>query len=238
MSAHAHRYDLVLPTRRTTSGGACGHLAPLLADVLEPEGLVVIETSSRNEPGLPLDLVMSAATVPRGLRCSRIDHGHLPRQLRPGHERSRRRHQADGGDLRQGRGRRRPRPDAQADALHRRGRVSIPRGRPLLCENVVVDVFSELVVDFARKHDAKTMVKGLRVTSDFEWEFQMNHLNRSSRRRSRRCTSWRARCTASCRRAASRRSPRSRKSGRLVPAAVAALHGSTTTAQGSVSPSE
>jgi len=45
-------------------------------------------------------------------------------------------------------------------------------------ENVVVDVFSELVVDFARKHNAKTMVKGLRVTSDFEWEFQMNHLNR------------------------------------------------------------
>jgi pantetheine-phosphate adenylyltransferase len=45
-------------------------------------------------------------------------------------------------------------------------------------ENVVVDVFSELVVDFARKHSAKTMVKGLRVISDFEWEFQMNHLNR------------------------------------------------------------
>ncbi|HXF98184.1 MAG TPA: pantetheine-phosphate adenylyltransferase [Gaiellaceae bacterium] len=45
-------------------------------------------------------------------------------------------------------------------------------------ENVVVDVFSELVVDFARKHGAKTMVKGLRVISDFEWEFQMNHLNR------------------------------------------------------------
>jgi pantetheine-phosphate adenylyltransferase len=45
-------------------------------------------------------------------------------------------------------------------------------------ENVVVDVFSELVVDFTRKHDAKTMVKGLRVISDFEWEFQMNHLNR------------------------------------------------------------
>jgi pantetheine-phosphate adenylyltransferase len=45
-------------------------------------------------------------------------------------------------------------------------------------ENVVVDVFSELVVDFARKHDATTMVKGLRVISDFEWEFQMHHLNR------------------------------------------------------------
>jgi pantetheine-phosphate adenylyltransferase len=45
-------------------------------------------------------------------------------------------------------------------------------------ENVKVDVFSELVVDFARRWGAKTMVKGLRVISDFEWEFQMNHLNR------------------------------------------------------------
>jgi pantetheine-phosphate adenylyltransferase len=48
--------------------------------------------------------------------------------------------------------------------------------RPL--SNVVVDVFAELVVDFARRWGAKTMVKGLRVISDFEWEFQMNHLNR------------------------------------------------------------
>jgi pantetheine-phosphate adenylyltransferase len=44
-------------------------------------------------------------------------------------------------------------------------------------DNVIVDVFSELVVDFARKHQAKTMVKGLRVIADFEWEFQMNRLN-------------------------------------------------------------
>jgi pantetheine-phosphate adenylyltransferase len=45
-------------------------------------------------------------------------------------------------------------------------------------DNAVVDVFSQLVVDFARKHGARTMVKGLRVIADFEWEFQMNHLNR------------------------------------------------------------
>jgi pantetheine-phosphate adenylyltransferase len=45
--------------------------------------------------------------------------------------------------------------------------------------NVEVDVFSELVVDFARKWDAKAIVKGLRVISDFEWEFQMNQLNRT-----------------------------------------------------------
>ena len=46
-------------------------------------------------------------------------------------------------------------------------------------ENVEVDVFKELVVDFARKWDAKVIVKGLRVISDFEWEFQMNQLNRT-----------------------------------------------------------
>jgi pantetheine-phosphate adenylyltransferase len=44
--------------------------------------------------------------------------------------------------------------------------------------NVEIDVFAELVVEFARRHSATTMVKGLRVISDFEWEFQMNHLNR------------------------------------------------------------
>jgi len=36
-------------------------------------------------------------------------------------------------------------------------------------ENVEVEVFSELVVEFARKWDAKIIVKGLRVISDFEW---------------------------------------------------------------------
>ena len=46
-------------------------------------------------------------------------------------------------------------------------------------DNVEVDVFSELVVDFARRWDAKVIVKGLRVISDFEWEFQMNQLNRT-----------------------------------------------------------
>jgi pantetheine-phosphate adenylyltransferase len=46
-------------------------------------------------------------------------------------------------------------------------------------ENVEVDVFSELVVEFARKWKAKAIVKGLRVISDFEWEFQMNQLNRT-----------------------------------------------------------
>ena len=45
--------------------------------------------------------------------------------------------------------------------------------------NAEVAVFKELVVEFAKRWGASTMVKGLRVISDFEWEFQMNHLNRT-----------------------------------------------------------
>ena len=47
-----------------------------------------------------------------------------------------------------------------------------------VAENVEIDIFSELVVEFARRWEAKVIVKGLRVLSDFEWEFQMNQLNR------------------------------------------------------------
>jgi pantetheine-phosphate adenylyltransferase len=46
-------------------------------------------------------------------------------------------------------------------------------------DNVEVDVFSELVVEFARRWQAQVIVKGLRVVSDFEYEFQMNQLNRT-----------------------------------------------------------
>jgi pantetheine-phosphate adenylyltransferase len=46
-------------------------------------------------------------------------------------------------------------------------------------DNVEIDVFRELVVAFAHKWEAKVIVKGLRVISDFEWEFQMNQLNRT-----------------------------------------------------------
>ena len=44
--------------------------------------------------------------------------------------------------------------------------------------NVEVDVFDTLLVDFARKHGARALVKGLRAISDFEYEFEMNQLNR------------------------------------------------------------
>ena len=44
--------------------------------------------------------------------------------------------------------------------------------------NVSVDTFDTLVVEFARARGAKAVVKGLRAISDFEYEFEMNQLNR------------------------------------------------------------
>ena len=45
-------------------------------------------------------------------------------------------------------------------------------------ENVRAEAFSNLIVDFARSVGAKAIVKGLRAISDFEYEFEMNQLNR------------------------------------------------------------
>ena len=43
---------------------------------------------------------------------------------------------------------------------------------------VVVDDFDGLVVDYARKAKAKVLIRGLRMLSDFEYEFQMALTNR------------------------------------------------------------
>jgi pantetheine-phosphate adenylyltransferase len=44
--------------------------------------------------------------------------------------------------------------------------------------NVEVGVMSNLLVEFARENGAIAIVKGLRAISDFEYEFEMNQLNR------------------------------------------------------------
>jgi pantetheine-phosphate adenylyltransferase len=44
--------------------------------------------------------------------------------------------------------------------------------------NVRVEPFSSLVVEFARERGARAIVKGLRAISDFEYELEMNQLNR------------------------------------------------------------
>ena len=44
-------------------------------------------------------------------------------------------------------------------------------------ENVYVDTFSGLLVEYAQKKGANVIIKGLRASSDFEYEFQMALMN-------------------------------------------------------------
>ena len=44
--------------------------------------------------------------------------------------------------------------------------------------NVVVEAFSGLLVDYAAEKNASVLVRGLRAVSDFEYEFQMAQMNR------------------------------------------------------------
>lgn len=45
-------------------------------------------------------------------------------------------------------------------------------------KNVEVKAFHGLLVEFAKKSDAKIVIRGLRAISDFEYEFQMALMNR------------------------------------------------------------
>ena len=45
-------------------------------------------------------------------------------------------------------------------------------------ENVRVDSFSGLLVDYVRAQNASVIIRGLRALSDFEYEFQMALMNR------------------------------------------------------------
>lgn len=44
-------------------------------------------------------------------------------------------------------------------------------------ENVEVESFNELLIDYANRIGAKAIVKGLRAMTDFEYEFQMTAVN-------------------------------------------------------------
>jgi pantetheine-phosphate adenylyltransferase len=44
--------------------------------------------------------------------------------------------------------------------------------------NVEVTSFRGLLVDFARVQEAHVLVRGIRAISDFEYEYQMAHMNR------------------------------------------------------------
>lgn len=46
-------------------------------------------------------------------------------------------------------------------------------------ENIEIESFSGLLVDFMAKKNARTIIKGLRAVSDFEYELQMALLNKN-----------------------------------------------------------
>ena len=56
-------------------------------------------------------------------------------------------------------------------------RVSLLRSSVEHLENVKVDVFEGLLVDWCRAHGVKHVIKGLRAVSDFDYELQMAQLN-------------------------------------------------------------
>ena len=57
-------------------------------------------------------------------------------------------------------------------------RVSYIKRATRSLKNVHVDAFDSLVVRYAQKKGAKVMIRGMRATSDFDYEFQMALMNR------------------------------------------------------------
>ncbi|MBO6214262.1 MAG: pantetheine-phosphate adenylyltransferase [Lachnospiraceae bacterium] len=58
-------------------------------------------------------------------------------------------------------------------------RVSMISGLVASYENVTVESFDGLLVDFAEKKDANIIVRGLRAVTDFEYELQIAQTNRT-----------------------------------------------------------
>lgn len=57
-------------------------------------------------------------------------------------------------------------------------RVHLLKEATMHLENVEIDSFSGLLIDYAKEKDIRIIVKGLRAVSDFEYEMQMALANR------------------------------------------------------------
>lgn len=58
-------------------------------------------------------------------------------------------------------------------------RVALAQESSQHLNNIMVESFAGLTVDFAKKHDASVVIRGLRAISDFEFEFQMSQMNKT-----------------------------------------------------------
>jgi pantetheine-phosphate adenylyltransferase len=57
-------------------------------------------------------------------------------------------------------------------------RVELMRAVTRGMKNVSVETFGTLIIDYARKKKVKVLIRGLRMTSDFDYEFQIAFTNR------------------------------------------------------------
>ena len=64
-------------------------------------------------------------------------------------------------------------------AFGREKRVELARLALAQWNNVEVRGFDGLLVEFAREHGARVLLRGLRAVSDFEYEFQLSGMNRA-----------------------------------------------------------
>ena len=71
-----------------------------------------------------------------------------------------------------------PRTPARRRCSAQDKRVDLARQVLADLPNVEVIGYSELTVEFARRHQLSVIIRGLRAVSDFEFEFQLANMNR------------------------------------------------------------
>ena len=69
--------------------------------------------------------------------------------------------------------------DSKQSLLSKQERVEILRNSLSENSKVKIDSFEGLLVDYAKKKDIFTIVRGLRTLSDFDYEFRMAIMNRN-----------------------------------------------------------
>jgi len=57
-------------------------------------------------------------------------------------------------------------------------RLNMAKEAVSVLNGVEVDTYDGLTIDYAKKHDACALIRGLRAVTDFEYEFQLSSINK------------------------------------------------------------
>ena len=66
----------------------------------------------------------------------------------------------------------------KAGFLSIKDRILVTNNAVSSLNNTTVISFDSLLIDFAKKHNAQIIIRGLRAISDFEYEFQLSGMNK------------------------------------------------------------